>query len=289
VFDDGTGPALYVSGGFASAGGLPASNIAKWNGSSWSALGSGLDNSSTRLAVWDDGNGEALYVCGGFSNAGGQASPRLAKWSAAGWSTFPGVFDTTLGFSYGSPRALAVYHDGISPQGSLYIGGDFDSLGGVVAQSIGRLSNPCACSGTSYCTSGTTSSGCVPTIDGIGRASASASSAFELRVTGVEGAKLGYIVYSVSGSIALPWGASSHFLCVKAPTQRTGTQTTGGANGQCDGVLSIDWNQYVATHPFSLGVPFSAGTDVWAQGYFRDPPSVKTTALSNGLRFTVCP
>jgi hypothetical protein len=36
-------------------------------------------------------------------------------------------------------------------------------------------------------------------------------------------------------------------------------------------------------------VPFSSGASVWAQGYFRDPPGPKTTALSNGLQFSVCP
>jgi hypothetical protein len=78
-------------------------------------------------------------------------------------------------------------------------------------------------------------------------------------------------------------------LCVKAPTQRTGTQPTGGTGGQCDGAFSLDWNAYVATHPSALGVPFSAGAEVRAQAYFRDPPGPKTTALSNGLRFTICP
>jgi hypothetical protein len=29
-FDDGAGPALYVGGNFLTAGGLPASNIARW-------------------------------------------------------------------------------------------------------------------------------------------------------------------------------------------------------------------------------------------------------------------
>src|SRR5947207_1090037 len=43
VFDDGTppGPALYAGGTFDSAGGAPASSIARWNGQAWSALGQG--------------------------------------------------------------------------------------------------------------------------------------------------------------------------------------------------------------------------------------------------------
>jgi len=41
VFDDGSGPALYAGGDFTTAGGVAANRIAKWNGSSWSQLGSG--------------------------------------------------------------------------------------------------------------------------------------------------------------------------------------------------------------------------------------------------------
>lgn len=142
---------------------------------------------------------------------------------------------------------------------------------------------------SSYCTSGVTSSGCTPTISASGAASASASSGFTLTVTGVEGAKDGHLFYGLSGPHAAPWGSSSHFLCVKAPSQRTGTQNSGGTAGVCDGVVSLDWCAYVATHPTALGAPFSAGTSVWAQLYFRDPPGPKTTALSNALTFTVIP
>jgi trimeric autotransporter adhesin len=82
VFNDGSGPALYVAGLFADAGGKPASNIAKWNGSTWSTLDSGVDGEVFALAAFDDGTGPALYVGGWFNNAGGLSSPFLAKWAA---------------------------------------------------------------------------------------------------------------------------------------------------------------------------------------------------------------
>jgi hypothetical protein len=41
VFHDGGGAALYAGGSFTTAGGIPAANIARWNGTTWSALGSG--------------------------------------------------------------------------------------------------------------------------------------------------------------------------------------------------------------------------------------------------------
>src|SRR5258705_34815 len=51
VFDDGGGPALYVGGFFTTAGGVAANYVAKWNGSSWSALGSGMNGSVYALTV----------------------------------------------------------------------------------------------------------------------------------------------------------------------------------------------------------------------------------------------
>jgi hypothetical protein len=140
-----------------------------------------------------------------------------------------------------------------------------------------------------YCTSGTTSNGCAPSISSTGTASASAGSGFTISVANVEGQKQGHIFYGVNGAHSAPWGASSHFLCVKAPTQRTGTQDSGGTAGACNGSIALDWNTYVATHPTALGAPFSVGTNVWAQLYFRDPAGPKTTALSDALMFTTCP
>ncbi|MEQ1892229.1 MAG: hypothetical protein ABL998_06780, partial [Planctomycetota bacterium] len=43
VFDDGTGPALYLAGSFARAGRKSAANVARWSGAGWSALASGTN------------------------------------------------------------------------------------------------------------------------------------------------------------------------------------------------------------------------------------------------------
>ncbi|MBM3987669.1 MAG: hypothetical protein FJ294_06905 [Planctomycetes bacterium] len=140
-----------------------------------------------------------------------------------------------------------------------------------------------------FCTAGTTTNGCTATLEASGVPSASASSGFTLTASGVEGAKQGLIFYSVTGRTALAWGTSSSFLCVKAPTQRTPAQLSGGSVGQCNGSLSIDWSSYIASATAPLGAPFSAGGVVQAQAWFRDPPSPKTTMLSSALEFTLCP
>ena len=41
VFDDGSGPALYVGGGFTVEQGAPANGVARWDGIAWSSVGGG--------------------------------------------------------------------------------------------------------------------------------------------------------------------------------------------------------------------------------------------------------
>jgi hypothetical protein len=122
VFDDGDGPALYVSGEFTAAGGIAVNNIARWDGNTWSAVGDGLDGTVRALAEFDDGSGPALY-------AGGSSG--IAKWDGTDW--------VPLGSGvYGAVSALlAVNAD--SPGGpALYVGGSFESAGGVVTNDIAK-------------------------------------------------------------------------------------------------------------------------------------------------------
>jgi hypothetical protein len=140
VFDDGGGPALFVGGGFATAGGIPASGIAKWDGAGWSALGSGfagLDPSCNALTVFDDGAGPALYAAGGFTSAGGQSASGIAKWDGQGWS--PLGLGIVSGFSL-TPKvnALSVFDDGSGAGPALYAGGQFETAGGIGAYDIAR-------------------------------------------------------------------------------------------------------------------------------------------------------
>ena len=79
VVADGFGN-LYAGGTFTIAGEVFATNIAKWNGSSWSALGSGIGGSASSGSVWSLAVlGSDLYVGGAFTSAGGKVSYSLAK------------------------------------------------------------------------------------------------------------------------------------------------------------------------------------------------------------------
>lgn len=91
VFDDGSGPALFVGGRFAVAGGVGASHIARWDGQAWQNVGGGVSgvgpNTRVRaMRTWNDGTGEALYVGGEFSQAGTAPSSGLARWKS-GWES----------------------------------------------------------------------------------------------------------------------------------------------------------------------------------------------------------
>ena len=92
---NGSVGALAVSGGNLYAGGsftlatntgniaVSANRIAKWNGSAWSALDVGVNNTVSALTF----SGNDLYAGGSFTTAGPNPASRLARWNGAAWST----------------------------------------------------------------------------------------------------------------------------------------------------------------------------------------------------------
>jgi trimeric autotransporter adhesin len=141
VYDDGStppgaGPSLYAGGTFTTAGGVTVNRIAKWDGTEWSALGSGIDGTAVfALAVFDDGSGPALYAGGAFWAAGGMNANGIAKWDGSEWS----AVGAELGGGKGSwVEALAVYDDGSGAGPALYAGGFFDTAGDVTVNSIAK-------------------------------------------------------------------------------------------------------------------------------------------------------
>jgi len=69
------GTELYAAGSFSKAGSDSASHIAKWDGSAWTAVGSGLNGDVAALAVC----GTDLFAGGRFTVAGGKISAYAAK------------------------------------------------------------------------------------------------------------------------------------------------------------------------------------------------------------------
>ena len=71
---------LYLGGGFVSAGGNPANNVARWDGTNWLALGSGVTAVSAALVSAVYSTGSELFVGGIFDRAGGRPSTNIALW-----------------------------------------------------------------------------------------------------------------------------------------------------------------------------------------------------------------
>lgn len=112
-----SGSDVYVGGNFLNGGEVAnADYLAKWNGSSWSALGTTPLNGSVNAILIDGAN---VYVTGDFTNAGGNASADyIAYWNGSSWN----ALGTGLN---GGGKALAKMGSNI------YVGGSFTSAGGV--------------------------------------------------------------------------------------------------------------------------------------------------------------
>jgi uncharacterized delta-60 repeat protein len=141
----------------------------------------------------------------------------------------------------------------------------------------------------SYCTSGTSSIGCTPTMSASGVASAAATSGYFVTTSNIEGQRQTNTFYSLLGpkTPATPFGAG--LLCVKAPTQRIGSVQAGGTPGLCDGSVSIDVLAWAQTHPNGQGVPYTAGTTLDFQCAIRDPLSPGTRVMSDAIQVTLLP
>ena len=126
---NGTVYALTVSGTDVYAGGYftsPASYVAKWNGASWSALGSGVNGGVYALAV----SGTDVYVGGNFTTAGGNPANYAAKWNGTTWSALGSGLNwhfLTVGGSALAVRGMDVY-----------VGGVFTSAGVIPANYIAK-------------------------------------------------------------------------------------------------------------------------------------------------------
>jgi len=119
------GQDVYVAGTFTQIGGVPANNIAKWNGTNWSALADGLTGGllpEVHALVFI---GEDLFAGGFFTQAGGILASNIAKWDGTNWTAL------SLGTSWGV-RAMA------ASAGTLYVGGSFSSAGEISANNIAK-------------------------------------------------------------------------------------------------------------------------------------------------------
>jgi trimeric autotransporter adhesin len=157
VFDDGTGPALYVGGSVDAK--CP---VSKWDGVQWTGVGQwplgwGYNHQPEAMAVFDDGGGPTLCIgswyglyrlvgeewqplpglldvrClavfddgnGPVLYAGYDGGHGISRWDGQTWSVVGGgVYGI-----YASVFAMAVWDDGTGP--ALYVTGQFSRAGGI--------------------------------------------------------------------------------------------------------------------------------------------------------------
>ncbi|MBM3960577.1 MAG: hypothetical protein FJ306_01535 [Planctomycetes bacterium] len=169
---------VVAGGDFTTTGtGLAANRIARWNGTTWSPLGLGLNNLVFSVVTAPNGD---LYAAGTFTQAGSVPAANVARWNGTAWSALPG-----LPASQGLRLAMLPDGDlvaagqtwptatsqplvarwngagwtrldagvGAQPTGGawsvafggegLYVGGLFTSAGGAPATGIVRLASSC--------------------------------------------------------------------------------------------------------------------------------------------------
>lgn len=150
---------LIAAGAFTTSVGTWLGNIAKWNGSAWEPLGSGISGSIYAMTVYND----KVIVGGDFDTAGGVFRKYIACWDSTGWSSFSAempnpVYALTV---FGGDLYAGTANNGIlqcfwkwngsswsfpgggikrnfvsaftNYNGSLILGGDFDSVGSTRA------------------------------------------------------------------------------------------------------------------------------------------------------------
>jgi hypothetical protein len=117
---------VYVGGRFATAGGITVNNIARWDGTNWNALGTGVIGSSVRDIAFAP-NGD---VCAGgtFEIASGTTVHNVACWNGTNWYALgSGVLTSWNPTGAGIPSAN-IDSIAIAPNGNIYVGGNLPDV-----------------------------------------------------------------------------------------------------------------------------------------------------------------
>jgi len=115
---------LVVGGDFQTANGVAAPYVARWTGTTWAPLGTGMNSPVRALAVTPSG----LLIAGGdFTIAGGVMCNHVAKWNGTAWSPMAG------GAQNGSVFALLAL-----PDGDVVVGGGFVFVNGMSMRGVAR-------------------------------------------------------------------------------------------------------------------------------------------------------
>lgn len=131
---------LYAGGLFDRAGGTWATNLARWDGSAWHSVHSGVSGGNTRYQFVTDGipyihlgfvttlarQGRNLLTGGDFTSAGTVAATNLASWNGRDWKSVGG------GVQGNSVGHISVH----GPE--VFVAGAFERAGDKLAANVAR-------------------------------------------------------------------------------------------------------------------------------------------------------
>jgi hypothetical protein len=291
TFDDGSGPALFAAGMFTTAGGAPAANIARWNGSTWSPVGGGVNDQVFGLRVFDDGFGPALYAAGEFTQAGSMPANHVARWNGTIWSALGGGLD-------GGAGAMQPFDDGTDADADLYVGGEFTSADGMPSAHIAEWHG---CGTIAFCFGDGSASACPCANNGStghGCDNSSATGGALLTASGtvvpdtLTLTQSGELPSSLSiflqgdASIA-PAFFGDGLRCAGGTLKRLYVKnaSSGTVIAPSPGDLSV------SAQSAALGAPITPGSTRYYQVYYRDPnlafcppPAGNSFNVGNGMR-----
>ena len=113
---------LIAGGFFSAAGPTTANNVARFDGTVWSAIGDGVNG--IVFAVAEAANGD-LIVGGSFTEAGGIATGSVARWDGSQWSAL------------GAGTSGVVNALQVMPNGDVIVGGNI-SVNGAGISTLAR-------------------------------------------------------------------------------------------------------------------------------------------------------
>ena len=117
---------MIAGGTFGSIGSIQTQAIARYDGTTWRPLGTGLVGVPAQVTALAEYGGE-LIVGGPFYSAGGTSASGIARWDGTTWRALQ-----PLGVSQNGVAALTVF------RGDLIAGGSLTNAGGVAVQHIAR-------------------------------------------------------------------------------------------------------------------------------------------------------
>ena len=132
LYVDAVDNVLYAVGSFVKMGGKMVYGVAKWDGTSWDSLGSGIKESDqydfiqTPLDVIRYKN--EIYLTGAFYKCGRKDIKGIARWNGTEWNDVGGSMKGRLP----SGSSMVVHNN------ELYLIGSFDTIGNIPSKGIAK-------------------------------------------------------------------------------------------------------------------------------------------------------